>query len=372
MNAALTAINIRPARIASLVSAVPGECGQAGPSVLGPRADMNYNLKNRSLLALDEWSPRDMHLLLDMAHDLKRDRCAGREQPQLRDKNIALLCDPAVMRSRCDVEVAAIEQGAHVAVIDLGDSPFGERDLVKDTARMLGRLYDAIEYCGFEPAIVNELTQHAGVPVWNGLTRPLHPTQILADYMTMQEHCPNKSLAQMRLAYLGDAGCHIGESLLQGAALMGIDFRIGAPPSLWPPQALIEVSQQRAQASGACLHFTASAHEAVQGVDFICTDVWAAQGEPDAVWAERIAQLQPYRVNAARLASSGNPAVKFLHCRPLSHDRDRRRGEAILRRFGSDGLEVTDEVVESPASVVRDQAENRLHTIKALLVATLA
>jgi ornithine carbamoyltransferase len=333
---------------------------------------MSYSLKNRNLLSLDELSARDVHFLLEMAHELKRAKSAGTEQPQLQGKNIALLFEKASTRTRCAFEVAAYDQGANVAFIGPGDSQLGDKESVKDTARVLGRLYDAIEYRGFEQAIVAELAQYAGVPVYNGLTNPFHPTQILADYMTMQEHCPAKPLPQMRLAYLGDARYNIGDSLLEGAALMGIDFRIGAPRALWPPQALIDASQAKAKKSGAWLRFTESAEEAVQEVDFIYTDVWVSMGEPESVWAERIAQLKPYQINADLMRASGNPSVKFLHCLPSLHDRSTRKGEAVFRKFGMDGLEVTDEVFESPACVVWDQAENRLHTIKALLVATLA
>ena len=333
---------------------------------------MSYNLKNRNLLSLDELSARDIHFLLEMAHELKRAKNAGTEQPQLQGKNIALLVEKASTRTRCAFEVAAYDQGANVHFIGPGDSQRGEKESVKDTARVLGRLYDAIEYRGSRQAIVAELAQHAGVPVYNGLTQPFHPTQILADCMTMQEHCPAKPLSQMRLAYVGDARYNIGDSLLQGAALMGIDFRIGAPRALWPPQAQIEASHAKAKKSGAWLRLTESAEEAVQEVDFICTDAWLSMGEAESVWAERIAQLKPYQVNADLMRASGNPSVKFLHCLPSLRDRSTRKGEEIFRKFGMDGLEVTDEIFESPASVVRDQAENRLHTIKALLVATLA
>lgn len=332
---------------------------------------MAYNLKNRNLLSLDELSARDVMFLLEMAHELKRAKSAGTEQPQLRGKNIALLFEQACMRARCAFEVAAYDQGANVSFIGPGDSQLGEKQSVRDTARVLGRLYDAIEYRGPEQATLDELAQYAGVPVYNGLTHQFHPTQILADYMTMQEHCA-KPLSQMRLAYLGDARHNIGDSLLQGAALMGLDFRIGAPRSLWPPQALFDAAQARGKASGAWLRCTESADEAVQEADFVYTDAWVSIGEPEAVWAERIALLKPYQVNADLMRASGNPAVKFLHCLPCLHDRRTRKGEEVYRRWGMDGLEVTDEVFESPASVVWDQAENRLHTIKALLVATLA
>ena len=303
---------------------------------------------------------------------MKRAKIAGTEQPQLRGKNIALLFEKASTRTRCAFEVAAFDQGANVSFIGPGDSPLGDKESIKDTARVLGRLYDAIEYRGCEQATVEELARHAGVPVYNGLTHQFHPTQILADYMTMQEHCPARPLSQMRLAYLGDARHNIGDSLLQGAALMGLDFRIGAPRALWPPQALIEASQHKAHTSGAWLRLCESPDEAVQDVDFVYTDVWVSMGEPESLWGERIAQLRPYQVNAELLRMTGNPAVKFMHCLPSLHDRRTRKGEEIYRRYGIDGLEVTDEVFESPASVVFDQAENRLHTIKALLVATLA
>jgi ornithine carbamoyltransferase len=332
---------------------------------------MSYRLKNRSLLSLDGLSADDVTLLLDMARDLKHAKRTGAEAQQLRGKNIALLFEKASTRTRCAFEVAAFDQGAHVSFIGPGDSQLGEKESVKDTARVLGRLYDAIEYRGFEQSTVQELARWSGVPVYNGLTNQFHPTQILADYLTMQEHC-SKPLQQMKLAYLGDARYNMGDSLLQGAALMGLDFRIAAPRSLWPPQALIQESQRKAQRSGARLLLTEDPQEAVQGTDFIYTDVWVSMGEPDAVWAERIAQLRPYQVNTALMQGCGNPQVKFLHCLPALHDRQTHKGEDIFQKFGMDGLEVTSEVFESPASVVWDQAENRLHTIKALLVATLA
>jgi ornithine carbamoyltransferase len=332
---------------------------------------VSYTLKNRSLLSLDGFTAGDVNFLLEMASDLKRVKANGTEHPQLRGKNIVLLFEKASTRTRCAFEVAAFDQGAHVSFIGPGDSQLGEKESVKDTARVLGRLYDAIEYRGFEQSTVQALARWSGVPVYNGLTNQFHPTQILADYLTMQEHC-TKPLNKMRLAYLGDARYNIGDSLLQGAALMGLDFRIAAPRDLWPPQALIDTSQDKAKRSGASLTFTESPQEAVQGVDFIYTDVWVSMGEPDSVWAERIAQLRPYQVNADLMTSSGNANVKFLHCLPALHDRETRKGAEIFKKFAMDGLEVTDAVFESKASLVWDQAENRLHTIKALLVATLA
>lgn len=333
---------------------------------------MNYALKNRSLFSLDELTAHDLYLLLDMAHALKRSRRAGNEQAQLRDKNIALLADKAGTRTPSELEIAAREQGANVAVIGPGDTQLGGEERVKETARILGRLYDAIEVRAEKPGIANMLATYAGVPVWHGLTRPYHPTQILADYMTMQEHCPNHPLSQLRLAYLGNAHRRIAASLLQGAAMIGMDFRVAAPPALWPLQAQIEAAQQKANDSGAALKFTASVEEAVQGVDFVFTDVWVAPPEPDMVWAEHIARLLHYQVNASTLASSGNPAVKFLHGLPSPADRAICQAHQTNRPIGLDALEVTEDVLASPASLVAQQAENRLHTIKALLVATLA
>jgi ornithine carbamoyltransferase len=331
---------------------------------------MSFNLHNRSLLSLDGLTARDFHFLLEMALELKRAKAAGTEQQKLRGKNIALLFEKASTRTRCAFEVAAYDQGAHVSFIGPGDSQLGEKESVRDTARVLGRLYDAIEYRGFEQAIVQELAAHAGVPVYNGLTNQFHPTQVLADFMTMQEHA-DKPLNRMSLAYLGDARYNIGDSLLQGAALMGLAFRLVPPRALLPTPALIDTALTTAQGSGAKLRFCESAQEAVQGADFVYTDVWVSMGEPDAVWAERIALLRPYQVNAALMAATGNPNTKFMHCLPALHDRRTKKGEAVFQTFGLDGLEVTDEVFESAASVVWDQAENRLHTIKALLVATL-
>jgi ornithine carbamoyltransferase len=334
---------------------------------------MSPNFKSRSLLALDELSAREIQLLLEMAHELKRAKNAGTERAQLRGKNIALLFEKASTRTRGAVEVAACDQGANVSFVGAGDSRLGEGEGISaDMAGVLGRLYDAIDYRGSDQSVVRELAQHAGVPVYNGLTDPFHPTQILADYMTMQEQCPTRALSNLRLAYVGDARRNIGDSLLQGAAVLGMDFRVGAPRALWPPQALIDAAQKKAHEKGGRLRFTESAEDAVQEVDFVYTDFWVSMGEPEAVWAERVAQLKPYQVHAGLMRKTGNPEVKFLHCLPALHDRQTRKGEENYQKFGMDGLEVTDEVLESPASAVFDQAENRLHAIKALLVATLA
>ncbi len=332
---------------------------------------MGFSLSGRSLLTLDELQPRGVNHLLGMAHELKRAKVAGTEQQHLRGKEIVLLFAKTSTRTRCAFEVAAFDQGANVSFIGPHDSQLGEKESVKDTARVLGRMYDAIEYRGFEQSVVRQLAEYAGVPVYNGLTNEYHPTQVLADFMTMQEHC-RKPLTEMKLAYVGDARFNTADSLLEGAAMMGLDLRIGAPRELWPPQEVQDKACAMAEHSDARLTLTASVQEAVEGADFIYTDVWVSMGEPATVWAERIPQLLPYQVNAALMRAAGNPNVKFMHCLPALHNRETALGERIFQQFGLDGVEVTEEVFESPASIVWDQAENRLHTIKALLVATLA
>lgn len=332
---------------------------------------MSFNLKGRSLLTLSALGPQGLHHLLDLAHDLKRAKASGTEQQHLRGKEIALLFEKASTRTRCAFEVAAFDQGAHVSFIGPHDSQLGEKESVKDTARVLGRLYDAIEYRGFEQRSVQTLAEFSGVPVYNGLTNEYHPTQVLADFMTMQEHC-GKPLQEMKLAYVGDARFNTADSLLEGAAMVGMDIRVGAPRALWPSQDVLQPARLAADRSGARLRLCESAHEAVAGADFIYTDVWVSMGEPQQAWAERIEQLRPFQVNEALMRAAGNFDVKFMHCLPALHNRDTRLGETIFQTFGLDGVEVTEEVFESPASIVWDQAENRLHTIKALLVATLA
>ena len=331
---------------------------------------MSFNLKGRSLLTLGELRPQGLTHLLEMAHELKRAKMAGTEQQHLRGKNIALLFEKASTRTRCAFEVAAFDQGANVSFIGPHDSQLGEKESVKDTARVLGRLYDAIEYRGFEQQTVRTLAEYSGVPVYNGLTNEYHPTQVLADFMTMQEH-RRMPLRDMKLAYVGDARFNTADSLLEGAAMMGLDFRIGAPRDLWPGDELLRSARAAAEHSGARLHLCESATEAVDGADFIYTDVWVSMGEPEDAWTERIRQLRPYQVTPGLMQASRNPQVKFMHCLPALHNRETRAGEKAYREFGLDALEVTEEVFESPASVVWDQAENRLHTIKALLVATL-
>jgi ornithine carbamoyltransferase len=316
---------------------------------------MSPNLKNRTLLSIDELSAPEVAYLIDLAQELKREQQAGSERARLRGKHIALLLDPSAPRAPGAFEAAASAQGANLSLIGPGDWPLAALHDLQGTARVLGRLYDAVECRGFAPALVRELAQHAGVPVYDGLTRPFHPTQVLADCLTMQHHCPGRPLAQMRLAYLGDARYRIGATLLQGAALMGLDFRIGAPRAFWPPQSLIDAALAKARHSGAQLRLTESAAEAVQAADYLYTDAWLAPAEPAALWAERVEQLRPYQVNAGLMQASGNPAAKLLH------------GQAEAQ-----GPEVSAEVFAANAAVLQGQAENRLHSIKALLVATVA
>jgi ornithine carbamoyltransferase len=331
---------------------------------------MGFNLKNRSFLKLLDFSPEEIKFLLQLAADLKRAKYAGLEQPSLKGKNIALIFEKSSTRTRCAFETAAYDQGAHITYLGPTGSQMGIKESLRDTARVLGRMYDGIEYRGFNQAKVEELAQYAGVPVWNGLTNEFHPTQILADFLTMQEHC-DKPFNRMTLAYLGDARNNMGNSLMVGAAKMGIDFRAVSPASLQPDPELVEKAQAIAAKTGARIKIYNEIEGGVKGCDFLCTDVWVSMGEPEEVWKERIAQLQPYQVNADVMEMTGNPAVKFLHCLPAFHNRETKISEKIYQRFGLEAMEVTEEVFESPASVVFDEAENRVHTIKAVMVATL-
>lgn len=331
---------------------------------------MAFNLRNRSFLKLLDFSPKEIAFLLDLSRELKKAKYAGTEQPRLRGKNIALIFEKASTRTRIAFEVAAFDQGAHVTYLGPSGSQIGQKESMKDTARVLGRIYDGIEYRGFGQKIVEELAQYAGVPVWNGLTDEFHPTQILADFLTMTEHC-DKPLHQISFAYMGDARNNMGNSLMVGAAKMGMDVRLGAPKALFPEEALVAQCREIAKQTGARITLTDDPQEAVRGVDFIYTDVWVSMGEPDSVWEGRIALLRPYQVNAALMAATGNPKTKFMHCLPAFHNRETKVGEEIYRKFGLDGMEVTEEVFESEASIVFDEAENRLHTIKAVMVATL-
>lgn len=329
------------------------------------------NLKNRHFLKLLDYTPEEIEYLLDLAAELKAAKKSGREERRLRGRNIALIFEKTSTRTRCAFEVAAYDQGANVTYLEPGGSQIGHKESIKDTARVLGRMYDAIEYRGFGQEIVEELAKYAGVPVYNGLTNEFHPTQILADMLTMREHS-RKPLRQTAYAYVGDARYNMGNSLLLGGAILGMDVRIGAPRHLWPSEELIAKARETAEKSGARLLLTENPQEAVNGVDYIHTDVWVSMGEPESVWKERIELLAPYQVNAALMAAAGNPDVKFMHCLPAFHNSETKIGGWINQTFGMDGVEVTEEVFEGPASVVFDQAENRMHTIKAVLVATLA
>jgi len=332
---------------------------------------MGFNLKNRSFLKLFDFTPEEIKFLLQLAEDLKKAKYAGTEVPRLKGKNIVLLFEKDSTRTRCAFEVAAFDQGANVSYIGPTGSQMGKKESMKDTARVLGRMYDAIEYRGYGQEIVEILAKYSGVPVYNGLTNEFHPTQVLADLLTMQEHS-DKPLNKISFAYLGDARNNMGNELLVGAAKMGMDFRAVAPRHLWPNDELIKICQEIAKETGARLTFTENVEEGVKGCDFLYTDVWVSMGEPDNVWEERIKLLTPYQVNKRVLELTGNPNVKFMHCLPSFHNRETVIGEQIYQKFGIAEMEVTDEVFESPASIVFDEAENRVHTIKAVLVATLA
>lgn len=331
---------------------------------------MPLNLKNRHFLKLLDYTPTEIQFLVDLAASLKKAKYAGIEQPMLKGKNIALIFEKASTRTRCSFEVAAYDQGAHVTYLGPSGSQIGSKESMKDTARVLGRMYDGIEYRGFGQSIVEELAEYAGVPVWNGLTDEFHPTQILADLLTIQEHC-NKPLNEITFCYLGDARNNMGNSLMVGMAKMGMDFRAAAPAECQPDEELVKTCQEIAKETGAKITITDNVNEAVKGADFLYTDVWVSMGEPDSVWAERINLLKPYQVNADVMKATGNPDAKFLHCLPAFHNRETKMGEEIFQKFGLDGLEVTEDVFESPASIVFDEAENRIHTIKAVMVATL-
>lgn len=331
---------------------------------------MPYNLKNRNFLKLLDFSPEEIKYLLDLAFELKKAKHAGREKQHLTGKNIALIFEKSSTRTRCAFEVAALDQGAHVSYLGPSGSRIGQKESMKDTARVLGRMYDGIEYRGYGQEIVEELGMYAGVPIWNGLTNEFHPTQILADFMTMLEHS-TKPLNKISFCYLGDARNNMGNSLMVGASKMGMDFRAAAPKACQPSENLVKTCREIANSTGAEITITESVDKAVKGVDFLYTDVWVSMGEPDLVWEERIRLLRPYQVNMDVIRKCGNPGVKFLHCLPAFHNRDTRVGEDIYQRFGLDGMEVTEDVFESGYSIVFDEAENRLHTIKAIMVATL-
>jgi ornithine carbamoyltransferase len=331
---------------------------------------MAFNLKNRHFLKLLDFTPEEIRFLLDLSIELKKAKYAGIEQPRLTGKNIALIFEKTSTRTRCAFEVAALDQGAHVTYLGPTGSQIGHKESMKDTARVLGRYYDGIEYRGFGQEIVEELAAYAGVPVWNGLTDDFHPTQVLADFMTMMEHS-TKPLNQITFCYLGDARNNMGNSLMVGAAKMGMAFRAAAPGPCQPKKDLQNQCKEIAKQTNAKITVTENVEKAVKGCDFLYTDVWVSMGEPKEAWEKRIKLLTPYQVNKKVLEMTGNPTVKFLHCLPAFHNRETTVGEEMYHKFGVESMEVTDEVFESEASIVFDQAETRMHTIKAIMVATL-
>jgi len=332
---------------------------------------MGFNLRNRHFIKELDFTKEELVFLLKLSKDLKAAKYAGTEQQRLAGKNIALIFEKTSTRTRCAFEVAALDQGAHVTYLEPTGSQMGHKETVKDTARVLGRMYDGIEYRGFGQAIVEELAKYAGVPVWNGLTNEWHPTQMMADVLTMTEHCP-KPLEKISYAFVGDARFNMGRSLLVTGSILGMDVRICAPKSLQPDAELIAACKEIAKGSGARLTITDKVDAAVKGADFVHTDVWVSMGEPREVWAERIKLLKPYQVTPALMKKSGNPNVKFMHCLPAFHNADTKVGKQVSEQFGlKNGIEVTEEVFESKACIAFDQAENRMHTIKAVLVATL-
>jgi ornithine carbamoyltransferase len=331
---------------------------------------MAFNLRNRNFLKELDFTPQEIKFLLDLSLELKKAKYAGTEQQHLKGKNIALIFEKASTRTRCAFEVAALDQGARVTYLGPEGSHIGKKETMKDTARVLGRMYDGIEYRGFGQSIVEELGKYAGVPVWNGLTNEFHPTQVLADFLTMMEHS-DKLLNQVAFCYCGDARFNMANSLMVGAAKMGMDFRAAAPKRYWPAKELIEHCKEIAKETGAKILVTDDVAIAVKGVDFLYTDVWVSMGEDPGLWEERIREMLPYQVNRALMEKTGNLKVKFLHCLPAFHNTDTEVGKDIFSRYGINGMEVSEEVFESPASLVLDEAENRLHTIKAVMVATL-
>jgi ornithine carbamoyltransferase len=332
---------------------------------------MSFNMRNRSLLTVQDYTQREFQYLLDLARDLKRAKYAGTEQPHLKGREIVLIFEKTSTRTRCAFEVACHDQGAHVTYLDPAGSQIGHKESFKDTARVLGRMFDAIEYRGASQSGVEELAKYAGVPVYNGLTDEYHPTQMLADVMTMREHS-DKPVHEIKYAYVGDTRSNMGHSLMIVGCLMGMDVRIAGPRTLWPSGDFMEIARELEAKYGAKLTVTDDPKAAVEGVDFIHTDVWVSMGEPKEVWAERIKLLMPFQVNTNLLKASGNPRVKFMHCLPAYHDTETTVGKDIGEKFGiKNGLEVTNDVFESEANIAFEQAENRLHTIKALLVATV-
>jgi ornithine carbamoyltransferase len=331
---------------------------------------MSFNLKGRSYLKLDDFTQREMFYLLDLSRDLKRAKYAGIERETLKGKEICLIFEKTSTRTRCAFEVAAHDQGAHVTYLDPSGSQIGHKESMKDTARVLGRMFDAIEFRGSDQKAVEDLAKYAGVPVYNGLTDDWHPTQMLADMLTMVEHC-DKPRSQIAYAFLGDARNNMGNSLLMLGAMMGCDVRLVAPKENQPHDDVQETARKWATQTGARITITDDVAKGVKGVDFVHTDVWVSMGEPKEVWAERIRLLKPYQVNMAVMKATGNPNAKFMHCLPAFHNTETKVGKDIFEKFGLSEMEVTEEVFESHMNVAFEQAENRLHTIKAILVATL-
>jgi len=329
-----------------------------------------FNLRNRNFLKLLDFSPKEIKFLLDLAKELKTAKYTGTEVPRLKGKNVVLLFAKDSTRTRCAFEVAAYDQGANVTYIGPSGSQMGKKESMKDTARVLGRMYDGIEYRGYGQDIVEELAKYAGVPVWNGLTNEFHPTQILADFLTIMEHT-DKPLNEVTLAYCGDARNNMGNSLMVGSAKMGMKFIAVAPKQFWPDEKLVAQCKEIAKGTGAEIVLTDDPVKGVKGADFLYTDVWVSMGEPDEAWQQRISLMKPYQINMAMIKNTGNPDVKFLHCLPAFHNRETAVGEEIYQKFGLESMEVTEEVFESHYSIVWDEAENRLHTIKAVMVATL-
>jgi ornithine carbamoyltransferase len=334
---------------------------------------VSTNLRGRHLLSLARHTDREIRYLVDLSRDLKRAKYAGTEQPRLRGRNIALIFEKTSTRTRCAFEVAAHDQGAHVTFLDPSSSQIGHKESIKDTARVLGRMYDAIEYRGSSQAVVEELAAHAGVPVFNGLTDEYHPTQMLADVLTMTEDS-DKPWDQISFAFVGDGRNNVANSLLLVGAKLGMDVRIGAPEPLWPAESHLKLCRQIAEQSGARLTVTADPHEAVAGIDFIHTDVWVSMGEPVERWGDRVHMCLPFQVNGTLMEATGNPGVRLLHCLPAFHNSETTVGQRVAAQFPelTNGIEVTDDVFESAANLAFDQAENRMHTIKAALVASLA
>ena len=331
---------------------------------------MAFNLRHRNFVKLLDFTPAEIKFLLKLSADLKAAKYGGYEQPRLKGKNVALIFEKSSTRTRTSFEVAAYDQGANVTYLGPSGSHIGHKETMKDTARVLGRVYDGIEYRGFAQESVEILAEYSGVPVWNGLTNEFHPTQILADVLTMMEHT-YKDLPDIAFCFLGDARNNMGNSLMVGGCKLGMDVRLCAPKHLWPEQELVDTCKTIAAQTGARLTLTEDVAEGVKDADYLYTDVWVSMGEPAEVWAERVKQLMPYQVNAKAMELTGNPDVKFMHCLPAFHNTETAVGKEIYEKYGIEGMEVTEEVFESAASIVFDEAENRMHTIKAIMVATL-